>query len=94
MVGNSGSAVSADYTALGDTVNAAFRLESATKDIGCDVAIGEETYQRLVQLQSQANPFVPNVVYLKGFGQTAAYSCNFAELDAFLDQRMQISLGD
>ena len=51
MVGNTGSAGSADYTALGDTVNAAFRLESATKDIGCDVAIGEEATYRCANLQ-------------------------------------------
>src|SRR3974377_1231044 len=30
-----------DYTALGDTVNAAFRLEAATKTIGLGVALGQ-----------------------------------------------------
>ncbi|MBD0395659.1 MAG: adenylate/guanylate cyclase domain-containing protein, partial [Microcoleus sp. C1-bin4] len=36
MVGNSGSSDRSDYTALGDTVNAAFRLESCTKQLGKD----------------------------------------------------------
>src|ERR1022692_4656855 len=36
-----------DFTALGDTVNAAFRLESATKGIGLGVALGERTYLEL-----------------------------------------------
>ena len=30
---------------LGDTVNKAFRLESATKQLGCDVLIGESTFK-------------------------------------------------
>ena len=33
--------------ALGDTVNKTFRLESATKQLGCDVAIGEATFKAL-----------------------------------------------
>ncbi|HSM80353.1 MAG TPA: adenylate/guanylate cyclase domain-containing protein, partial [Nodosilinea sp.] len=36
MVGNTGSGDHPDYTALGDTVNAAFRLESSTKALGLD----------------------------------------------------------
>ncbi len=34
LLGNVGSAATPDYTALGDEVNRAFRLESATKDAG------------------------------------------------------------
>src|SRR6476661_3425530 len=36
-----------EYTALGDTVNAAFRLEAATKGIGLGVALGERTFKEL-----------------------------------------------
>src|SRR6266478_9814309 len=44
-VGNVGSMASSDYTALGDVVNKAFRLESATKEIPCDLALGQGTYE-------------------------------------------------
>ena len=38
MVGQMGTSEHPDYTALADTVNAAFRLESSTKQLGMDVA--------------------------------------------------------
>ena len=36
------------YTALGDTVNVAMRLEAATKTTGLSVVLGESSYQALV----------------------------------------------
>jgi adenylate cyclase len=42
-VGNFGSSYRFDYTALGDTVNLAARLEPLTKMFGCPVIIGETT---------------------------------------------------
>ncbi len=39
-VGNLGSGSNSDYTALGDSVNMAFRLESATRGLGCDLTYG------------------------------------------------------
>lgn len=47
IVGNLGSAQRLEYTAVGDTVNVAARLESATKDFEADILISEYTYQGL-----------------------------------------------
>jgi adenylate cyclase len=52
-VGNVGSLANADYTALGDVVNMAFRLESATRELACDLAMGQETYHFL---EASINP--------------------------------------
>ena len=45
VIGNMGSENRFDYTAIGDAVNTAARLESATKEVGVDLLIGENTAQ-------------------------------------------------
>ena len=44
VVGNMGSRNIFDYTVLGDSVNVASRLETANKEYGTEIMIGEETY--------------------------------------------------
>ena len=47
VVGNMGSALRFDYSALGDAVNLASRLEGQTKVYGVPLIIGEETARRV-----------------------------------------------
>ncbi|MCS7030424.1 MAG: adenylate/guanylate cyclase domain-containing protein [Gloeomargarita sp. SKYG116] len=47
MVGHSGSGQRPEYVALGDTVSRAFQLDAATKTLGLDVLVGENTYDCL-----------------------------------------------
>jgi adenylate cyclase len=86
MVGNTGSDDHPDYTAIGDTVNAAFRLESTTKEIGLDIAIGETTYSYLSQFKQVQQLFHQHQVILKGYEQsTITYGITYKELETFLE---------
>jgi adenylate cyclase len=44
IVGNLGSSIRFNYTAIGDVVNLASRFESATKKLGVDILIGASVY--------------------------------------------------
>jgi adenylate cyclase len=88
MVGNTGSGDRPDYTALGDTVNAAFRLESSTKQLSLDIALGETTYRCLAALGVSQTLFKQYSVNLKGYDvPTITYAGSFSDLDTFLQTK-------
>ncbi len=84
---NTGPAIlgGTDYTALGDTVNVAFRLESATKAIGLGVAVGERVYNELGA--PARSSFVRREVQLKGYdGSSIAWAISFDVLRNMLQR--------
>jgi adenylate cyclase len=69
VTGNMGSAGLADHTALGDAVNKAFRLETATKEVGLEILVGKATFE-LFDLPAHARElFSSHRVLLKGYDQ-------------------------
>ena len=86
-VGNIGSDSSSDYTAVSDAVNLAFRLEAATKQLGCDVAIGDATYQALTSTGIQVSEFSLNNTILKGYERAQpVYATTRAGLRTTIEQ--------
>jgi adenylate cyclase len=80
-IGNVGSAAASDYTAMGDVVNKAFRLEAATREVGCDLLVSADTLDFLLKSGHFANSFRRCSVKLKGYDQpVAAWAADFIEL--------------
>jgi adenylate cyclase len=84
-VGNAGSDHLTDHTALGDTVNAAFRFESASKDSGFDVIAGSDTLKALGGVCLASTVFHPLTVSLKGYDQPwSVWGAEIADLLALI----------
>jgi adenylate cyclase len=82
---NTGHAVlgGAEYTALGEAVNAAFRLEAATKNLGIGVLVGDPTF--LEMGLTEPGPFERREVTLKGYeAKSTAWAISFDDLRRFL----------
>ena len=82
---NTGPAIlgGTDYTALGDTVNAAFRLGIGHQGLGLGVAVGERTHNELAV--PARHSFVRREVELKGYdGASIAWAISFEALQEML----------
>ena len=82
---NTGTAIvgGVDNTAIGETVNTAFRLEDATKELGMGAVLGERTYAEL--RVGNPTPFRERRIELKGYeGRRTVWAISFEGLQAFL----------
>ena len=94
VLGNTGAEGNPEFSPLGDSVNVAFRLESATKGSGFDVALGQSTFNCLSQLPGAQNLFQMREVTLKGYkNPVEAWLTSFDCLEDFL-RTSTIRVGD
>lgn len=80
-IGNAGTGDVTEYTAFGDTINAAFRIEAGTRKLGTDLAIAQRTVD-LLGGPSWASPHLQaQSIELKGYAQPApVWAGTFANL--------------
>lgn len=87
-LGNTGAGGTSDFTAIGDSVNVAFRLESATKDLGADLVLGASTFDYLSRWPSAVTHFRSSEANLKGYdAPVKTWHISFASLSDFLAQQ-------
>lgn len=85
VTGNMGSAGLTDHTAMGDAVNKAFRLESATKEVGRDILVGTGTYALIDAPDAARSLFSAHTVHLKGYDEPEqAHGLSLADLPRFV----------
>ena len=85
MVGNTGTGEHPDYTAIGDTVNSAFRFESSTKQLVLDVSVGETTYESLLRMHGTDELFHRYTFNMKVYANpTLAHATPFSGLERFI----------
>lgn len=77
VVGNMGSDKQFDYSALGDSVNLASRLESASKELGVSIVIGPETAR---QIGERLPLLALDTIHVKGKEELIAPCTVVAEL--------------
>lgn len=86
VLSNTGAEGSPEFSPLGDSVNVAFRLESATKGSGFDVALGQKTFASLRDIPGAENSFEMRAVALKGYKDPVdAWLTSFECLERFLE---------
>ncbi len=86
VTGNMGSAGVADHTAMGDAVNKAFRLETATKEVGREVLLGHSTFAMIRAPESVRPLLSVHTVHLKGYdAPEEAYGLGLTDLARFVD---------
>jgi adenylate cyclase len=54
---------------MGDAVNKAFRLETASKEVGREIVLGRSTYELLACPSEVAAIFSTHTVHLKGYDE-------------------------
>ena len=85
VTGNMGSAGLTDHTAMGDAVNKAFRLESATKEVGRDILVGTGTYALIDAPHAARSLFSTHTVQLKGYDEPEqAHGLSLTDLPRFV----------
>jgi adenylate cyclase len=85
IVGNCGPQENPDFSPLGESVNAAFRLESTTKNSGYDVALGRQTFTCLNGAPDAEKYFDRRMVDLKGYEEPVeAWLTTYSKLGEFL----------
>jgi adenylate cyclase len=85
VTGNMGSAGLADHTAMGDAVNKAFRLETATKEVGREILIGKSTVALIDPGAPARELFSMHRLSLKGYDHPEeAHALALADLPRFL----------